>query len=93
MILDGKYIVSDKNNLMFNIRILIGLGYDTSLINEIILDYDYPGVDKFIIITIGEKIRLHNYEHYYETAIIYKDEINIIRLLREEKLKRILKCC
>ena len=93
MILDGKYIAAHKNNYKQLISLLIKYGYIDSnndvadYIEQILIRADY----KFsIYVNYDNVLSACLYDHTY-VYVPQRTELDITKLLRENKLKRILK--
>ena len=86
MILDGKYIIVNKNNYKMVINILKRFGYnDEYSMIEKLDDRKYVIIsDPFF------NIFLFSYETYMKSYFNYYECFNINKILREYKLKRIL---
>jgi len=88
-ILDDKYIVIEKNKLKSSFDYLYSIGYTfqyTSLNEQLKTFYKY---EKIYITTFFDKYLVWN--NIIDSTISSRKELDINRLLRESKLKRILK--
>ena len=87
--LKGKYIVVDKNKLEYTVNLLKKFGYNKSggISNFFLCGEDN---EKNIIECESEELFIFNYDFYMST-FNDKIEMDINIILREKKLKRILK--
>ena len=89
MLLDGKYIVIEKNKLKQTIGYLYSIGYSFEYrkLDEILKDLSQ--YKKVYITTFFDKYLVWSKD--LNNVIFCREEININILIRESKLKRILK--
>ena len=85
-ILKGRYVVIEHNKLRYIIDILENMFYDKKYTKAI---EKYPK-QKYVIESENGELLLFSYDFYMEN-IYDKIEFDLIKFLREEKLKRILK--
>ena len=83
MILDGKYIIVNKNNCNLAINILKKFGYNSDFLHRRNM---FDG-ERFVIISENSYIFLFSYEHFMSYSSL--EYLNIEKLLRKYKLNRI----
>jgi len=92
MILDGKYIVVDRYDMSETLDILYKLGYDFAISLDNIDPPSIKSNDFFIYSNFNSRIILYT-DHIsdFNNLKNIKEKTTIKTILRENKLKRILK--
>jgi len=98
MLLDNKFVVVNRKNVECVIELFLGFGYNRSYdINRTLEENKlFHNCNKFAIFISDidkDSLVINTYEYFIVMNMYNRKEFNINKLLREYKLKRILKCC
>ena len=89
MILDGKYLILDKHNILKVLNILYKMGYNWERDKlDVVVLFKSSTYDQFHIYSVDNVL---HWGGCFSEAIINRNHVKTQTLFREYKLKRILK--
>jgi len=91
----NEYIIINKDNYKIILDGLASFGYSygDSIKRNTRFELDNGFVNKFIVVSVRKELCLYDYDYFMTNYSFRTKELNPNMLLREYKLKRILKCC